>query len=41
MAEETVTVGRDAQRRTLVLNQVLEGRMTQAEAALVLGRSVR
>jgi transposase len=41
MEEETVTLGRAEQKRALVLNQVLEGRMTQREAALVLGLSVR
>ncbi|HEX3273914.1 MAG TPA: ISNCY family transposase [Gemmatimonadales bacterium] len=41
MDEEPVTLGRAEQRRALVLNQVLEGRMTQGEAALVLGVSVR
>lgn len=41
MEEETVTLGRDAQKRASVLNQVLEGRMTNGEAAVVLGRSVR
>lgn len=41
MNEETVTLGRTEQKRAFVLNQVLEGRMTQGEAALVLGLSVR
>jgi transposase len=41
MDEETVTLGRVEQKRALVLNQVLEGRLRQHEAALVLGLSVR
>lgn len=41
MDEETVTLGRAEQKRALVLNQVLEGQMTRAAAALVLGLSVR
>jgi transposase len=41
MEEETVTLGRREQKRALVLNRVLAGGMTNGEAAVVLGVSVR
>jgi transposase len=41
MDEETLTLGRTAQKRALVLNQVLAGLVTVEAAALLLGRSVR
>jgi transposase len=41
MEQETVTLGRREQSRALVLNQVLAGGMTNGEAAVVLGVSVR
>lgn len=41
MDEETLILGRSEQKRALVLNQMLAGLVTVAEAALLLGRSVR
>jgi transposase len=41
MNEETVTLGQREQKRAQVLNQLLAGLATGAEAALVLGCSVR
>ena len=41
MELEALTLGRDAQRRAMVLNQLLAGLVTVAEAVLLLGRSAR
>lgn len=41
MDEETLILGHTEQQRVLVLNQVLAGLVTVAEAAALLGRSVR
>jgi transposase len=41
MEQETLTLGRNEQKRALVLNQVLAGLVTVAEAAMLLGRSTR
>ncbi len=41
MEEETLTLGRNEQKRVLVLNQVLAGLVTVEEAAVLLGRSAR
>ena len=41
MEEETLTLGRNEQKRALVLNQVLAGLVTVEEAAVLLGRSAR
>src|SRR6266849_2089868 len=41
MKEEQVTLGTREQARVRVLNRLLAGEWTQAEAALALGRSVR
>ena len=41
MREEHITLGTREQARVRVLNRLLAGEWTQAEAALALGRSVR